>query len=161
MNSEVNAIMFFVSFRPIDALFSSRNHNFFFSSRCGLSNEDLNRRWKNPSQTLHPEIYHAKGLLEYCCRVLHKPPVVYCDFHGHSRKKNIFLYGCSGTESWTDADRLQPISPTEYLVSLAEKTQRSQRYRTCLLFGCSLIQSGFDGSATLKVADFGSAQLRR
>jgi len=26
-------------------------------------------------------------------------PLVYCDYHGHSRKMNVFLYGCSRKES--------------------------------------------------------------
>ncbi|KAK6643669.1 hypothetical protein RUM43_005179 [Polyplax serrata] len=90
--------------------------NIIYSSRCGLSNEDLNRRWKNPHPILHPEIYHTKGLLEYCCRVLKKPPFVFCDFHGHSRKKNVFLYGCANSESWSEVDKQQVVSPVEYLL---------------------------------------------
>jgi hypothetical protein len=27
------------------------------------------------------------------------PPQVFCDYHGHSRKKNVFLYGCSVKET--------------------------------------------------------------
>lgn len=62
--------------------------------RCSLSGEDLNRRWIYPSMLLHPTIYHAKGLLLYL-QSIEKTPLVYCDFHGHSRKKNVFMYGCS------------------------------------------------------------------
>jgi hypothetical protein len=29
-------------------------------SRCGLTDEDLNRRWKNPNPFLHPSIYNTK-----------------------------------------------------------------------------------------------------
>ena len=29
---------------------------------------------------------------------------VYVDYHGHSRKKNVFLYGCSRNLSWTLSD---------------------------------------------------------
>jgi hypothetical protein len=32
----------------------------FCSHRCGLTNEDLNRRWSHPNQHLHPVIYHTK-----------------------------------------------------------------------------------------------------
>jgi len=63
-------------------------------SRCGLSDEDLNRRWRNPDPLLHPSIYHAKGLIQYAKNVLHKNPYLYCDFHGHTTRKNVFLYGC-------------------------------------------------------------------
>lgn len=33
---------------------------FCYSHRCGLTNEDLNRRWSQPSPVLHPVIYHTK-----------------------------------------------------------------------------------------------------
>lgn len=62
--------------------------------RCSLSGDDLNRRWIYPSMLLHPTIYHVKGLLLYL-QSIEKTPLVYCDFHGHSRKKNVFMYGCS------------------------------------------------------------------
>ncbi|XP_054042786.1 cytosolic carboxypeptidase 1 isoform X1 [Rissa tridactyla] len=66
--------------------------------RCSLSGEDLNRQWQNPNPDLHPTIYHAKGLLQYLAAIK-RLPVVYCDYHGHSRKKNVFMYGCSIKET--------------------------------------------------------------
>ncbi|XP_045500122.1 cytosolic carboxypeptidase 1-like isoform X2 [Colias croceus] len=84
--------------------------------RCGLTNEDLNRRWCKPSPVLHPSIYHTKGLIEYLVRVWKKPPLVYCDYHGHSRKKNVFFYGCAGAESWCSNDRLVQDEPVKYLM---------------------------------------------
>ncbi|XP_061709086.1 cytosolic carboxypeptidase 1-like isoform X5 [Cydia pomonella] len=84
--------------------------------RCGLTNEDLNRRWSKPSPVLHPSIYHTKGLIEYLVRVWKKPPLVYCDYHGHSRKKNVFFYGCAGAESWCGSDRGVPDEPVKYLM---------------------------------------------
>lgn len=59
--------------------------------RCSLSGGDLNRRWKNPSKVLHPTVYEAKRL----CKDFQKERSValICDFHGHSRRKNIFMYG--------------------------------------------------------------------
>ncbi|VVC94893.1 unnamed protein product, partial [Leptidea sinapis] len=86
------------------------------SHRCGLTNEDLNRRWCKPSPVLHPSIYHTKGLIEYLVRVWKKPPLVYCDFHGHSRKKNVFFYGCAGAESWCSTDRMGLDEPVKYLM---------------------------------------------
>ncbi|CAH0382667.1 unnamed protein product [Bemisia tabaci] len=47
----------------------------------------------------------SQGLLEFSAHVLKKVPFVYCDFHGHSRRKNVFMYGCSPKESWLEADR--------------------------------------------------------
>ncbi|XP_078097457.1 cytosolic carboxypeptidase 4 isoform X2 [Mustelus asterias] len=66
--------------------------------RCSLSGEDLNRQWSEPNPDLHPTIYHTKGLLSYL-RSIGKTPLVYCDYHGHSRKKNVFMYGCSLKET--------------------------------------------------------------
>ncbi|XP_046827934.1 cytosolic carboxypeptidase 1-like isoform X2 [Vespa crabro] len=85
-------------------------------NRYGLTNEDLNRRWSNPDQSLHPVIYHTKGLMEYCTRVLQRPPHVFVDYHGHSRRKNVFLFGCSRSSSWSAADRAKPDQPVQYLI---------------------------------------------
>lgn len=68
------------------------------SHRCSLSGEDLNRQWLNPNPDLHPTIYHTKGLLQYLAAI-NRAPLVYCDYHGHSRKKNVFMYGCSIKET--------------------------------------------------------------
>eukprot|EP00095_Tigriopus_kingsejongensis_P004431 maker-scaffold1899_size25246-snap-gene-0.5 protein:Tk04431 transcript:maker-scaffold1899_size25246-snap-gene-0.5-mRNA-1 annotation:"cytosolic carboxypeptidase 1" len=77
---------------------------FVHSHRCNLIGEDLNRCWDHPHSILHPSIFHAKGILAYCCQVLQTDPFLFCDFHGHSRKKGIFLYGCSPQESWLPSD---------------------------------------------------------
>nr|XP_023857219.1 cytosolic carboxypeptidase 1 [Salvelinus alpinus] len=66
--------------------------------RCSLSGEDLNRQWQNPSPELHPTIYHTKSLLQYLAAI-QRAPLVFCDYHGHSRKKNVFMYGCSLKET--------------------------------------------------------------
>uniref|UniRef100_A0A8C3BVI1 tubulin-glutamate carboxypeptidase n=1 Tax=Cairina moschata TaxID=8855 RepID=A0A8C3BVI1_CAIMO len=66
--------------------------------RCSLSGDDLNRQWLKPSSQLHPTIYHTKGLLYYL-RSIGRAPLVFCDYHGHSQKKNVFLYGCSIKET--------------------------------------------------------------
>ncbi|XP_019638452.1 PREDICTED: cytosolic carboxypeptidase 1-like [Branchiostoma belcheri] len=64
------------------------------SHRVSLSGDDLNRCYLYPSPDVHPTIYHTKGLLQYL-KLIGKLPLVYCDYHGHSRKKNVFMYGCS------------------------------------------------------------------
>ncbi|GMF16934.1 unnamed protein product [Phytophthora fragariaefolia] len=60
--------------------------------RCSLAGTDLNRRWLNPSSELHPTIFATKNMLLSVCKI--RPVSLYCDLHGHSRKKNVFLYGC-------------------------------------------------------------------
>uniref|UniRef100_A0A8C6DUS8 tubulin-glutamate carboxypeptidase n=1 Tax=Moschus moschiferus TaxID=68415 RepID=A0A8C6DUS8_MOSMO len=71
--------------------------------RCSLRGEDLNRQWLSPSAHLQPTIYHAKGLLHYLGSI-GRSPMVFCDFHGHSQKKNVFLYGCSVKETLWQAE---------------------------------------------------------
>uniref|UniRef100_A0A3Q3BDI5 Cytosolic carboxypeptidase 1 n=1 Tax=Kryptolebias marmoratus TaxID=37003 RepID=A0A3Q3BDI5_KRYMA len=66
--------------------------------RCSLSGEDLNRQWLNPNPEHHPTIYHTKSLLQYLAYT-QRAPLVFCDYHGHSRKKNVFMYGCSVKET--------------------------------------------------------------
>ena len=59
--------------------------------RCSLSGQDLNRRWKSPSRVLHPVIFSVKKLMRTFAK--ERELVLYCDLHGHSRRKNIFMYG--------------------------------------------------------------------
>uniref|UniRef100_A0AAY4BLL5 Cytosolic carboxypeptidase 1 n=1 Tax=Denticeps clupeoides TaxID=299321 RepID=A0AAY4BLL5_9TELE len=89
------------------------------SHRCSLSGEDLNRQWQNPSRDLHPTIYHTKGLLQYLS-AQQRAPLVFCDYHGHSRKKNVFMYGCSVKETVWQTD----INTTSY------ELQEDLGYRT-------------------------------
>ena len=50
-------------------------YQYFYSHRCSLAAEDLNRRWDNPCPKLHPTIYHCKGLLQYL-QMINKSPLV-------------------------------------------------------------------------------------
>ncbi|ESP05203.1 hypothetical protein LOTGIDRAFT_208161 [Lottia gigantea] len=77
--------------------------------RSSLVAEDLNRRWSRPCPKLHPTIYHSKGLLHYL-NMINRTPMVSCDYHGHSRRKNIFMYGCSPSLSWIPNDTQNPAS---------------------------------------------------
>lgn len=73
--------------------------------RSSLLGVDLNRRWKNPSKFLHPTIYYSKQIIKWLHSYQKHPLILHntsyngvvmsCDFHGHSRKKNIFMYGCN------------------------------------------------------------------
>jgi len=60
--------------------------------RCSLSGQDLNRQWLEPSRALHPTIFYTKMMLKRFAE--DREVVMYCDLHGHSRKKNVFIYGC-------------------------------------------------------------------
>ena len=60
--------------------------------RCSLAGLDLNRQWANPSIKAAPEIASMKEMVRKTleCRDIH----LFVDIHGHSRAKNLFMYGC-------------------------------------------------------------------
>lgn len=62
------------------------------SHRCSLAGLDLNRQWKSPSKILTPTVFNLKLLWSFLTK-LNEAPVIACDFHGHSRKKNVFIFG--------------------------------------------------------------------
>ncbi|XP_053742457.1 cytosolic carboxypeptidase 4 isoform X2 [Synchiropus splendidus] len=83
------------------------------TNRCDVNSEDLNRQWSRPDPVLCPTIYHAKGLLYYL-NSIGRTPLVFCDYHGHSRKKNVFLYGCSVKETlWQSGSTVDTIGLKE------------------------------------------------
>jgi hypothetical protein len=65
--------------------------------RCSLVGADLNRRWKNPQVDLHPIIHNLKKLIKNTAENYEIDLI--CDLHGHSRKQNIFMYGCDFPKS--------------------------------------------------------------
>jgi len=42
--------------------------------------------------------------MQYLQQAVGRGPLVFCDYHGHSRRKNVFLYGCSPSLSWISED---------------------------------------------------------
>ncbi|KAJ7346036.1 hypothetical protein JRQ81_001986 [Phrynocephalus forsythii] len=61
--------------------------------RCSLAGRDLNRNYRTELRESFPCIWHTRAMIK---RVLEEREVLlYCDFHGHSRKNNIFMYGCN------------------------------------------------------------------
>lgn len=61
--------------------------------RCSLLGFDLNRKWKYPNKHLQPTIYYSKQMIKLMSE--EREITLYCDFHAHSFKKNVFMYGCS------------------------------------------------------------------
>ncbi|XP_067406857.1 cytosolic carboxypeptidase 2 [Emydura macquarii macquarii] len=61
--------------------------------RCSLAGRDLNRNYQTILKESFPCIWHTRSMIK---RVLEEREVLlYCDFHGHSRKNNVFMYGCN------------------------------------------------------------------
>ena len=60
--------------------------------RCSLSGFDLNRQWIAPNGRHFPEIKAVKQMIKSTAES--REISFYCDFHGHSRAKSAFMYGC-------------------------------------------------------------------
>ncbi|XP_014485623.1 PREDICTED: cytosolic carboxypeptidase 2 [Dinoponera quadriceps] len=62
------------------------------NNRCSLSGKDLNRQYRTVMRESYPSVWHTKLMIR---RLLEECGVaIYCDLHAHSRKHNIFAYGC-------------------------------------------------------------------
>jgi hypothetical protein len=75
----------------------------FGNNRCALAGVDLNRQWKMPMKQQHPTIFHLKTLMLE--QKSFRDIVMYIDIHGHSRKYNVFLYGCDDKKKPTPKAR--------------------------------------------------------
>ena len=70
--------------------------------RTCFSGNDLNRKYHNPDDSLHPTVHHIKGLIHKIILANgnleqddpnYNDVFAFIDMHGHSRKKNVFIYG--------------------------------------------------------------------
>lgn len=62
------------------------------NTRSSLTGKDLNRQYRTVIRETYPSIWYTKSMIK---RLMEDCGVVmYCDMHAHSRKHNIFLYGC-------------------------------------------------------------------
>lgn len=74
--------------------------------RNSCAGVDLNRQWINPDPDFHPEVCAVKNLMQEIKEEDKREIWIFCDLHGHSKKKNSFFYGCNtaangGFLSWT------------------------------------------------------------
>lgn len=60
--------------------------------RTGMAGRDLNREFIDPDETLYPCVNAIKNLIK-TLRNNYESVFSFLDFHGHSVKKNVFLYG--------------------------------------------------------------------
>lgn len=130
--------------------------------RSGLAGVDLNRCWVDPSPKLHPTIYHAKQMLRQFKE--ETEVVLVCDMHGHSRKKNIFMYGCSSRNSLKEQVFPKLLETNSDLFSFAdcefgmqktkEATARIVIYKEFEIINSYTIESSFCGADFGKYRDF-------
>ena len=65
----------------------------FGNYRTGLSGTDFNRDYMNPDAQIFPEIHSLKKLVSEYKKKFGQNFAMFMDFHGHSVKKNVFMYG--------------------------------------------------------------------
>lgn len=82
--------------------------------RCSFAGVDLNRQYRDPSRAIVPEVYYLKELLA------DPQTFLFCDLHGHSNKKDVFMYGCPGIppncrdpEAVVGTEKLWPLLVSE------------------------------------------------
>ncbi|XP_076995084.1 cytosolic carboxypeptidase 3 isoform X10 [Tamandua tetradactyla] len=73
---------------------------YFVYSRVGGNRTPLKQPMDNYDNTLMFEARFESGNLQKVVKVLmeEREVILYCDLHGHSRKENIFMYGCDGRD---------------------------------------------------------------
>ena len=132
------------------------------NNRCGQAGVDLNRFWMEPSKKMHPTIFHAKAMVKQFSE--ENEIVLACDFHGHSRKKNVFMYGCVGKTR--NRERIFPkllerisdvFSFSDCVFGLQkakESTARIVLYRELGIVNSFTMEASFCGSNFGKHADF-------
>ena len=69
------------------------------NTRTSIAGCDLNRRWVNPNEFLHPEIYFSKDLIYNFANKINIECII--DFHGHFGAFNSFFYGNFDKDNFT------------------------------------------------------------
>ncbi|XP_028970678.2 cytosolic carboxypeptidase 2 isoform X2 [Esox lucius] len=62
------------------------------NNRCSLTGRDLNRNYKSLLRESFPTVWATRTMVQRLCE--ERKVLLYCDLHGHSRKHNVFSYGC-------------------------------------------------------------------
>ncbi|XP_064281624.1 cytosolic carboxypeptidase 2-like [Passer domesticus] len=128
------------------------------NSRCSLAGRDPNRAYGKALPGCFPGVWHLRAMVQ---RVLAEREVVlYCDFHGHSRKHNVFMYGCdAGGDTGTRLrQRAFPLmlsknAPDKFSFSSCKYQVQKSKEGTGRV---SLWRLGVSHSYTLEVAFSGS-----
>ncbi|XP_044102543.1 cytosolic carboxypeptidase 3 isoform X3 [Neovison vison] len=85
----------------------------FVYSRVGGNRTPLKQPADDYNDTLTFEARFESGNLQKVVKVLmeKREVILYCDLHGHSRKENIFMYGCDGSDRCKSLYLQQRIFP--------------------------------------------------
>jgi cytosolic carboxypeptidase protein 2/3 len=111
------------------------------NNRCSLAGVDLNRQWKAPTKNLYPTVFALKTFMQAQKRL--REICMYIDLHGHSRKYNVFMYGC-------DTDKKKPRPQVRAFPRFFSVNELAQKYVS--FNDCSFhIKKGREGTARVIV----------
>ncbi|NXO32691.1 CBPC2 carboxypeptidase, partial [Cisticola juncidis] len=79
------------------------------NSRCSLAGRDPNRAYGTALPGSFPGVWHLRAMVQR--ELAEREGVLYCDFHGHSRKNNVFMYGCDAGGDGTGTRLRQRVFP--------------------------------------------------
>lgn len=110
------------------------------NTRSSLTGRDLNRQYRTVIRETYPSIWNTKAMLKrfdtyttsitflinnifnFSYRLLEDCGVaLYCDMHAHSRKHNIFIYGCENLKRHPDRRLLEQVFPLMLHKNVADK----------------------------------------
>lgn len=92
------------------------------NTRSSLTGKDLNRQYRTVIRETYPSIWYTKTMIKRLteeCGV-----VMYCDMHAHSRKHNIFIYGCENKRA-PDKKLTEQVFPLMLHKNVADKVSES------------------------------------
>ncbi|XP_011298890.1 cytosolic carboxypeptidase 2 [Fopius arisanus] len=89
------------------------------NNRCSLSGKDLNRQYRTVMRESYPSVWHTKLMIR---RLMEECGIaIYCDLHAHSRKHNIFIYGCESKRAGCYGKLTEQIFPLMLHKNAADK----------------------------------------
>jgi hypothetical protein len=98
------------------------------NNRCSLTGRDLNRQYRTVIRETYPPVWHTKVLLRRLsedCGI-----ALYCDLHAHSRRHNVFIYGCESRRP-SDQPLQEQVFPLMMRKNAPDKVRLLLEY--CLL----------------------------
>ncbi|XP_075213726.1 nna1 carboxypeptidase [Lycorma delicatula] len=88
------------------------------NNRCSLTGRDLNRQYRTVIRETYPPVWHTKLMIR---RLMEECGIaMYCDLHGHSRKHNVFIYGCEN-KRYADKKLQEQVFPLMLHKNAADK----------------------------------------
>ncbi|XP_016840121.1 cytosolic carboxypeptidase 2 isoform X2 [Nasonia vitripennis] len=89
------------------------------NNRCSLSGKDLNRQYRTVMRESYPSVWHTKLMIR---RLMEECGIaMYCDLHAHSRKQNIFIYGCESKRAGCPGKLAEQVFPLMLHKNAADK----------------------------------------